>query len=467
MVLLLLLAFLAFVQAVAADPDEIQSSADHYLITNIVALAFLVLYFVVVAHVLTGTIVISKKYTTTHFPKLSPSGAEGVTILRPLKGIDTEMEACLSSAFNQDYPNFEILFCVESEQDLAVHVVRALIERHPTVNARLLIGDDHYGPNPKINNLAKGYKQSKHDLVWVLDSNAWVSPGTLARSVEEFNKNPRVKLVHHLPLAINTDTQTLERIPGSTLDEMFMLTAHAKFYAAINAMALAPCVMGKSNLYRRSDLDRVTQSQPGEGIRHFANYIAEDNMIAQALWNSGGRTAMTCDSVIQPQKDFTFKGYMHRRIRWLRVRRYMVLAATMIEPFTESLVAGAYGSFAMSVCVFGGSWSFTYFLFHMVAWCMIDYHQFHCLASCRNVEHQYGTAPYFVRPGFARRSLGAWFKAWAIREYLALFIWIKAMSGHIIIWRSRPFRIKKDLTAEEVGIGQRIPFMSRSPFPRS
>lgn len=84
---------------------------------------------------------------------------------------------------------------------------------------------DNYGPNPKINNLAKGYKNAKYDLLWVLDSNVWTRPDTLKRSVYTINHNlqnglklinskiidtllgghKKVKLVNHVPLAISLD----------------------------------------------------------------------------------------------------------------------------------------------------------------------------------------------------------------------------------------------------------------------
>lgn len=434
-------------------------------ITVILSFICLVWYFVVVCLAIMGTTIISTRYRTTESVRTLPETRyPGVTILRPLKGIDTAAESCICSAFEQDYINFEILFCCESEGDAIIPLIRRLIDRYPHVKAELLIGIDYYGPNPKINNLAKGFIRAKHDIIWVLDSNVWVSPGTLARSVQEFSKNSNIKLVHHLPMCVSV-VANWESNWGAKLDEMFMLTSHAKFYSAINAVGIAPCVMGKSNLYRRSDLDSAVQAlEPGHGIRVFAQYIAEDNMIAEALWKSGGRTAMTTDSAIQPLANVGFLGYLDRRVRWLRVRRYMVLVATMLEPTTESIVCGLIGSFAFSVWIFSNhalfSWSF--FILHMICWCLIDYCQFNSLLEFKHVEHNEIT-PYFVSrfyspdtpPGASIRSgrrsfFSTWLPVWVAREALAFPIWLKAMSGHRILWRNRPFRIKSDLTAEEI-----------------
>ena len=63
----------------------------------------------------------------------------GVSILRPLKGLDTNLYENLESTFIQDYPNYEIFFCVDDEEDQAVPIVRDLMAKYPHVNAHIAI----------------------------------------------------------------------------------------------------------------------------------------------------------------------------------------------------------------------------------------------------------------------------------------------------------------------------------------
>lgn len=71
------------------------------------------------------------------------------------------------------------------------------------------VGEEVVGVNPKVNNLMRSYRQAANDILWVLDSNVTVAPGTLARSVDALDgpHNPsassrrRVALVHHVPFA--------------------------------------------------------------------------------------------------------------------------------------------------------------------------------------------------------------------------------------------------------------------------
>jgi ceramide glucosyltransferase len=63
-----------------------------------------------------------------------------VSILRPLKGLDVNLRDNLLSAFVQNYPSYEIIFSVASESDPSVPVVQELMDKHPDVDARLIIG---------------------------------------------------------------------------------------------------------------------------------------------------------------------------------------------------------------------------------------------------------------------------------------------------------------------------------------
>ncbi|CDK27073.1 unnamed protein product [Kuraishia capsulata CBS 1993] len=454
-----------------------------------------------------GILAHSRSKVNNHPQNLDHSNLDGVTILRPLKGLDPEMETCLRCAFTQNYPagKLEILFCIENATDPATEVAKKIVAEFPHIDSKILIGDsglpDYFGPNPKINNLAKGYARAKYDIVWVLDSNVWVGPNTLERSVfalknstnngkptHNFStkKGRRVNLVHHTPLAV-----AVEPSLGALCDEMFLSTSHAKFYVSLNNVAVAPCVNGKSNLYRRTELDEAVRQiglgylpsnngqsgeegpdaaffgKSGQGIRFFARYIGEDNMIGIALWNKIGacRTAMTGDCAVQPVTSGSnggLKSYVERRVRWLRVRKYMVMAATLLEPTTECFVSGVYGTFAVSVLFFGQMFNLWWFVFHVLTWVSTDYYQFHFLHMSAYCDHDMRNCsmPYFVHPTFdvsnentspsSYRKLAHWLPIWLLRESLALPIWVIAIMGQEIDWRGQPFRIRADLTAERL-----------------
>lgn len=466
-----------------------RAELQHLSMGLLLALAAFVLlwYAVMLTAAFAGFVCIALKFTKPLPPSRDLHLLEPVTIIRPIKGIDPELSLCLELSFLQNYPaeKLQILFCVYEATDPAMPILQLLIKKYPHIDASVLVsepGSDYFGPNPKVNNLAKGFRQAKHDLVWILDSNVWALPNIVSNSVAAMLNNTNlgsqinhrgraVRLVHHVPLAVSLDMSG----NGTSLDEMFLFTSHSKFYVSLNNLSIAPCVNGKSNMYRRLDLDRavalmpnqkseffheqsvltsaaeVSAKGPGHSISFFAKYIGEDNMIGIALWEyCFGRTALTGDVVLQPlisQTD-SIQQYFSRRVRWLRVRKYMVLAATLVEPTTELIVCGCMGTFGLSVLFWDRYFSWSFFLFHMLCWLVCDYTQYGIWK--RHLDLVVRPPYWFTNMDSKRRSFWEWCKIWIMREIFALPIWITAMVGHEVNWRGRPFKIKQDLSAEEL-----------------
>ncbi|CAI2189468.1 3191_t:CDS:2, partial [Funneliformis geosporum] len=345
--------------------------------------------------------------------------APGVTIIRPLKGVDCNLCENLISSFRQDYPNFEIIFSVANENDPAVKVVKKLMMRYPKVDAKLIIGERDVGVNPKINNLIRPYESAKNDIIWILDSNVYVDSGCLGRSVDKLSQQG-VGLVHHLPFAVRPDTF------GSELEMMFMDTVHARMYLAINAIGPDSCVVGKSNLYRKSDIESVG------GLAQFGKYMAEDNLIACALWRKGYKHEMTSDLAYQPLGSMATADYFFRRSRWTRIRKYTVTAATVLEPFTESILCGLCASYG-----FNNLWNIhplNFLAFHIITWFMIDLKLFQAL-SRKNVELE---------------SLRGFIMAWSLREITALPLYVYSVLGNTVDWRDGTFYLKRDSTVVKI-----------------
>lgn len=70
-----------------------------------------------------------------------PSSAPGVTIIRPLCGLDNNLYHTLEAAMKLSYPKFEVIFALQDDQDEALPVVRMIMEKYPGVNARVIIGE--------------------------------------------------------------------------------------------------------------------------------------------------------------------------------------------------------------------------------------------------------------------------------------------------------------------------------------
>lgn len=326
-------------------------------------------------------------------------------------------------------------------------------------------GEQVVGVNPKVNNLMLPFQQANHDILWVLDSNVHVHPGALARSVDVLTREypdpssypsvtrpqfrQRVGVVHHVPFAIYYGPKSTW---GSQVESAFLNTNHAKMYIALNRLAVDSCVMGKSNMYRRSDIAHLTglpssrnqfksqkaapngEPEPPQypadvvtGLPAFGEFLAEDNMIAASLWHELGLLHdMSCDVAINAIGEMSLGDYISRRIRWIRVRKHMVLSATLLEPLTECLAASLIGAFAIANPI--GMPKTLFILGHLVAWLALDLGVYAAVAG-----HPLPSKDY-----------SSFLPAWALRELLAFPIWLVAVVGSDVTWRGQTYTVLRD-----------------------
>ena len=104
-----------------------------------------------------------------------------VTIIRPVCGMDAYEETTLRSTFELEYAGYELLFCCASAEDPVVALVQRLIAEYPSVQARLLIGEERASQNPKLNNVAKGWRAAPHEWIVIADSNVLMPSDYLQR----------------------------------------------------------------------------------------------------------------------------------------------------------------------------------------------------------------------------------------------------------------------------------------------
>ncbi|KAF8744723.1 Glycosyl transferase family 21, partial [Rhizoctonia solani] len=386
-------------------------------------------------------------------PPDDPLSVPGVSILRPLKGLDPNLYENLESTFLQEYPleRFEILFCVADANDQALDVVNELLAKYPHVNAKAVVGERLVGVNPKVNNLMEAYDRAEHDILWVLDSNIWSAPGTLARSVDALTQEstPRIGLVHHVPFVPPAAPLTTW---GARVEAAFLNTTHAKMYVALNTLAIDSCVMGKSNMYRRSDVARVNgtlkhhppitpaprfgpPSENQTGLAAFGKFLAEDNFLASALWHElDVRHSLSCDVALNTlPPNMPLSGYIARRVRWIRVRKAMVLAATLLEPLTESITAGAFTIWSLKQLSIPIP-PLVFLCLHLLAWITVDLYVYAALAMHHVPADQF-------------KSFCA---AWMLRELLAFPIWLRAVLGSEVEWRGTKYQMRKNGEVDRV-----------------
>ncbi|CAN7636360.1 ceramide glucosyltransferase [Neorhizobium sp. LjRoot104] len=230
----------------------------------------------------------------------------GVTIIKPVCGLENNLRRTLQSSLSIDYPQYEILFCVASPDDPAITVVRELIATHTIADAGLLIGDDNVSQNPKLNNLWKGWRAAKYDRIVISDSNVLIPPGYIDDLRECWS--PVNSFVCSPP--VGTETQG----PAAALEAAFLNTYQARWQLVADFLGIG-YVQGKTMMLSRRELEH------SGGLSALGNEIAEDAAATKIARRTGKKVAVVREPFQQPLGHRTYSQVWTRQLRWAQLRR--------------------------------------------------------------------------------------------------------------------------------------------------
>ncbi|XP_072031807.1 ceramide glucosyltransferase-like isoform X1 [Amphiura filiformis] len=347
----------------------------------------------------------------------------GVSILKPMVGVDPHLQENLESYFKIDYPKYELLLCVQEEGDPCLQIVKPLMESYPQVDAHLFIGEKcmheggcKIGENPKMNNVMPGYKASKYDIVMISDSGIQAYPDILMDMVSRLG--PKVGLVQGLPFC--TDRKGFPAV----LDKVYFGGAHARMYLTLCVLGVN-CVSGMSNMIRKCILEEAG------GLAEFGKYISEDYYMGIACFRSGYVQRLSYFPAMQNAGNPSLKSFRKRMVRWTIVRLATIPTTLVLEPLSECIPLGFFVSWA-------GWYVFNldpvlFFMCHILQWFLLDYLQ---LMALQREPVNFSKFDYAV--------------AWAFREIMFMFYFLEGMFSRSVAWRTGSYRVRYGGYLEEI-----------------
>lgn len=351
--------------------------------------------FLALAIVLQLSSIILAQLKQTRAPKGSITGTPKVSILRPVCGLENNLEETLTSTFALDYPDFEIRFCVAHANDPVVPLVKGLIAAHPQIDARLLIGDDRISGNPKLNNLVKGWAAATGNWILMADSNVLLPRDTLQRLFSEWRAD--TGLVSSPPAGIRPTGF------AARLECAFLNGFQGRWQLASAALGNG-FAQGKMLFWRRDILDQAG------GLAALGHEMAEDVASTKVVRALGLKVRLTSRLFAQPVGQRRFTAVWGRQLRWSKVRRLGFLPLFLIE----SVSGGALPILAAIAVT----------LLHMIS----------PLGLIGFVFLWYG-AEYVLAKLSGWPATAADVLAWLCRDALLPALWIAAWFGNGFEWR--------------------------------
>jgi len=255
-----------------------------------------------------------------------------VSVLKPICGVDDELEANLDSFASLRGVEYEVIVSIAEADDPALPIVERAMARHRNVSWKLVVGGApalEHG-NRKIARLIAAMPHATGDILLISDSNVRVQPDDVARTIAAFD-DPRAGCVSNLFTGSGAESF------GASIESLHLLS-FVVTGAVIAAAAKVPCVVGKSMAIRRDVLRAIG------GFDAFARILAEDQAIGLAVREAGFDVFLSPVVVRNVVVRRTLRRAIDRQVRWNKIRyafsRRTYAAELLLFPLPYALIAG-------------------------------------------------------------------------------------------------------------------------------
>jgi ceramide glucosyltransferase len=331
-----------------------------------------------------------------------------VSIIVPTRETEPTFQARLAELASLDYPDYEIIVASERAEP---EVERALAALPAARAARVRVSVDgaRHTFNPKVNVQVAAYAMARHALVLMTDDNVCSPPDRIDALLPHLGGG--VGLVSAVAIAVKPEGIAAE------IEAAFQNGYGARFLLAGDRLGRS-VAMGKTLLFRKSDLDRAG------GILALAQGMAEDSAIRERLSAIGLPTVLAPVPALQPLGWRRFGTMFARQLRWMGARRWHTPFAFWTEPLHGVVFCAVAAGLAAEWLQAGGFLAGVAVTW--LAWLTLD------LACTRALGW----------PLFWRYPL-----AFTLRELLLPAMWVMTLTKRTVAWRGNAVPLRPRIAA--------------------
>jgi ceramide glucosyltransferase len=233
-----------------------------------------------------------------------------VSNLKPVRGLDPDAYENFASFCRQDYPDYELLFCVGEKDDPVVPILEKLIRDFPERRIRVLFGAGGKGSNDKVVKLSHLVSEAQHEVLVISDSDVRVQPDYM-RTVVAPLADPKVGAAtcFYVPIEEKTLTENLQTIG------MF-----SDFYAGI---LVARQLDGVKFALGPTIATTRTRLAGFGGYGAIEDRPADDLLVGRLIAEQGYEVILLPYTILTVADYQSLGDLLQKRLRWIVVMRHM------------------------------------------------------------------------------------------------------------------------------------------------
>jgi ceramide glucosyltransferase len=239
-----------------------------------------------------------------------PGFTPPVTLLKPVHGAEPGLEAHLATFFEQDYPEYEILFCARSPEDAGLQTARRVASRYPHIPVKFLStgGQPDY-INAKVASMEAMEAVAAHEILVISDSDVRVTPGYL-RAVALPFADARMGAMCCPYRGVAAEGGLWAR-----LEAVGMSVEMTSGVLAARAMEGMKFVLGPTMAFRRETIRRMG------GFRVTADYCADDFVLGNETFKLGQTVTLSHHAIDHMVINSSLVSSLKHQVRWMKSTR--------------------------------------------------------------------------------------------------------------------------------------------------
>lgn len=233
-----------------------------------------------------------------------------ISNLKPVRGLDPDAYENYASFCRQDYPDYEIIFCVGEDGDPALPVIEQLIRDFPQRQIRVLFGSGRVATNDKVAKLVRLTGEARHEYLVISDSDVRVEANYLRTVIAPLaDANVGAVTCFYVSTGDHTFTEHLQTV--GMISDFYPGILVARQLDGVK-FALGPTIA-------------TTRARLAEfgGYQSLENGPADDLLVGRLIAEHGHEVRLLNYFILTVADYASLRDLFLKRLRWLVVMRHL------------------------------------------------------------------------------------------------------------------------------------------------